>query len=169
MTAPRPAEIGVTPSTGFIPAVIKKVTGDERAAHAFIATGVGDEIIEAEPSGAKRGHASEYKTVYWLTALTDGMTDEQRQQAVAWAVDHIGTPYSFIDDAYIGFARLFHWAPKWMRRWLASDQTLECAQLDVAALRAGGNDLFPGKPAGAEAPSDLDRLNLKRLKAKAKP
>ena len=163
MTDPAAGTVGVTPASGWVAQCIRWITRS-RAAHAFIATGNGDEIIEAEPGGARRGHASDYRKVWWLDELTAGMTPEQRRTAVAWAVAHIGTPYSFVDDAYIGFARLFHWAPGWMRRWLASDQTLECAQLCDAALLAGGRDLFPGRPAGSVAPSDLDRLNSRLSK-----
>jgi uncharacterized protein YycO len=160
-------EIGVTPSHGFPAWVIRKVTRSPYA-HAFIATGNGDEIIEAEPNGARIGHASEYRTVVWLRGLTDGLNGAQRVLIVAWARRHLGTPYSWIDDAMIGFADLFHWAPRWMRPRLASDSTLMCSQLCVAAVEAGGRDLFPNSPDGAVSPGDLARANEALTKG-AKP
>lgn len=154
-----PGTIGVTPSSGFVPWLVRVVTRGP-VAHAFIATGRGDEIVEGEPGGARLGHASEYKVVYWLTGLAAGMSTVERARAVVWAVDHLGTGYSFLDDLSIGLEDLFGWTPPFMRRRLASTRTLMCSQLCDAALQAGGLELFPDRPAGAVSPNDLYRLNL---------
>ena len=156
--SPLPATIGLTRGHGLFGALVRAVTRSKWG-HAFIATGVGDEIIEAEPTGAQRAHAAKYSgEMVWLPALTSGMTPADRQAAVAWAVDHLGTPYSWVDDLEIGFVDLFGWAPGWMKARLASDSTLMCSQLCVGALRAGGHDLFPTRPDGGVSPGDLGNL-----------
>lgn len=155
--------IGVTPASGFVPWCIRLITRSPHAAHAFIATGNGTQVVEGEPEGARYGDASGYPDVTWLVGLAAGMTPQQRATVVAWAVAHLGTPYSWIDDAEIGFTRLFGWAPRWMRRRLRSTRTLMCSQLCDAAYLAAGVDLFAdGRPAGAVSPGDLYRLNQKR-------
>lgn len=164
---PEAGWIGVTPSKGFIPLMIRLVTRSPHAAHAFIATGVDDEIIEAEPDGARRGHASEYADVIWLENLAAPLSVAQRAGAVAWAVAHLGTPYSWVDDAEIGFVSLFHWAPRWMRRRLASIAQLMCSQLCAAAYLYGADDDLFGAalPPGGVSPGALLRLDRARGKA----
>ncbi|MGH3628214.1 MAG: hypothetical protein ACRDRL_12355, partial [Sciscionella sp.] len=132
LVEPRAGWIGVTPSTGFVPFMIRLITRSPHAAHAFIATGVGTQIVEAEPEGARYGDARSYPDVVWLTALAKDLTDAQLAAAAAWAIAHRGTPYSWVDDTEIGFTKLFHWAPDFMRRRLRSDKTLMCSQLCVA-------------------------------------
>ena len=160
---PKPGDIGLVRGKGFAMWLVRLGTRSPYG-HAFLVTGDGT-IVEAQPRGARRTELH-YRDVYWCTALSDGLSDVQRSQIAVWAVAHVGTPYSWIDDAEIGFVSLFGWAPKWMRRRLASDRTLMCSQLCVAAYRAAGVELFPGKPDGGESPGDLWRLNEK-LKAAA--
>jgi hypothetical protein len=158
------ATIGVTPSSGFTAWVIRTVTRSP-VAHAILATGVGDEVIEAEPDGARPNHARTFRDVTWLTNLSAGLTDAQRTAAVAWAREHLGTPYSWLDDLEIGLVDLFGRAPGWMRKRLASTDTLQCAQLCDAAYAAAGVHLFTGRPAGGVSPGDLYRLNEQRASA----
>lgn len=152
-----PATVGVTPGGGWVAWAIRLITRGP-VAHAFIATGDGDQIVEGAPHGARYNRASAYSTVYWLPELSAGLTGAQRATAVGWARGHVGTPYSFVDDAEIAFVDLFGWAPGWMRRRLRSDRTLMCSQLCCAALRAAGRVLFPGRPDGGVSPNDLWRL-----------
>ena len=159
---PMLATIGLVRGTGFMPWLIRLVTRSPYA-HAFLWVGAG--IVEAEPSGA-RAVPQHYGDVYWCTALSDRLLNAQRNLAVSWALAQTktrggkGTPYSFVDDAEIGFVSLFGWAPRWMRRRLASTRTLMCSQLCDAAYAAAGVQLFAdGRPAGGVAPGDLWRLN----------
>lgn len=156
--SPQPGSIGVTRSKGFVPWAIATITRGPWA-HAFIATGKRFQIIEGDPHGARYNDARHYGKVMWLEHLTAGMSLADRRLSVAWAVAHLHTPYSWIDDAEIGFVDLFGWAPGFMRERLRSDKTLMCSQLCVAALRAGGRDLFPGKPDGGISPNDLWRMD----------
>lgn len=149
--------IGVVPSRGFVAWAIRRITRSQ-VAHAFIATGRSDLIIEADPNGARLSRARYHARVVWLSGLRSRLTDAQGAAAAQWARQHIGTPYSWIDDAEIGFVDLFGWAPGWMRSRLRSDKTLMCSQLCVEAYRAAGVDLFPGRPGGAVSPGDLLRL-----------
>lgn len=149
--------IGVVPSHGFVAWAIRAITRSQ-VAHAFIATGHGDLIIEGDPHGARLSRARYHASVMWLPGLRSRLTVEQGAAAAGWARQHIGTPYSWIDDAEIGFVDLFGWAPRWMKSRLRSDRTLMCSQLCVEAYRAAGVDLFPGKPGGAVSPGDLLRL-----------
>ena len=156
--SPQPASIGVTRSKGFVPWAIATITRGPWA-HAFIATGHGFQVIEGDPRGARYNDCRSYRKVEWLENLTAGMSLADRQAAVAWAVEHLGTPYSWIDDALIGWRDLFGFSLPFTKRRLASDKTLMCSQLCVAALRAGGRDLAPGRPDGGISPNDLWRLD----------
>jgi uncharacterized protein YycO len=158
--SPQPGTIGLTPSHGFVARCIRLITRGPYA-HAFIATGRGFEVVEGDPNGAKYSDARRFSKVVWLEDLTAGMSLPDRQRAVAWAVAHLGTPYSWIDDAAIGWRDLFGFALPGSKRRLASDATLMCSQLCVAALRAGGRDLAPGEPDGGISPNDLWRLSVK--------
>lgn len=73
------------------------------------------------------------------------------------ATAHVGTPYSFLDDAAIGFALLTNWrAPRWVEQRLSSDRHLQCAQLADAAYEAAGLRLFDdGRLPGAVYPGSF--------------
>lgn len=156
-TPPQPGDIGVVSTSGFVAAGIRVIT---RAPvnHAFVYIG-GGHLIEGDPKGAQWNDVTSYPGALWLGKLSVGLTDAQRTTITQWAVAHIGTPYSWIDDAEIGFTDLFGWAPGFMRKRLRSDKTLMCSQLCVAAYAAAGVTLFPGRPAGAVSPGDLYKLN----------
>lgn len=162
-STPRPGDIGVTPSSGFVARVIRWATRAP-VAHAFIyvADGV---IAEGDPHGARLTTAGRYPKRWWLIHLSAALTDGQRAGAVAWAVgqtkthDGKGTPYSWLDDLGIGLIDVFGWAPRWLRRRMRSTATLMCSQLCVEAYRAAGVDLFPGVAGGAVSPGDLWRAD----------
>jgi uncharacterized protein YycO len=159
---PQPASIGLTRSHSLLALLIALFTRGPYA-HAFIATGRrtsegGIEIIEAASKGARYWDARKYRKVLWLEVLTAGMSMAEREAAVAWAVAHLGTPYNWVDDFLIGWRCIFHFALPFSKRRIASDKTLMCSQLDVAALRAGGRDVDPGEPDGGICPNDLWRI-----------
>lgn len=154
---PQPGDIGVVPSHGFVAWAIRTITRAP-VAHAFIYVG-NRHIIEADPKGMRWNDVTSHPMRQWLSNLSRDLTADQRAKIVDYMRAHIGTPYSWIDDAEIGFTDLFHWAPGFMKRRLRSDRTLMCSQACVAAYRAAGVDLFPNRPEGAVSPGDLWKLN----------
>lgn len=163
----KPGDIGLTPSGGFIAKGIRLVTRGPYA-HAFLSVDGGDVIVEGDPHGVRYNRASAYDGVVWLTCLSAALSDRQRQAVVGYAVAHLGTPYSWLDDAEIALVDVFGWAPRRMRNRLRSDRTLMCSQLCDAAFHSAGVDLFAdGRPAGGVSPNDLWRLEsaLRRVAA----
>lgn len=155
---PQLGDIGVVTSPGFVSWAIRKITRSP-VSHAFIYAGDGL-VLEGWSSGLRWNKVSAYPDVVWLTNLSRNLTPVQRADIVAWMRAHLGTPYSFLDDAEIAFVDLFHWAPHFMRDRLRSDATLMCSQACVASYReAAHDDLFPTKPAGAVSPGDMWKLN----------
>jgi uncharacterized protein YycO len=80
-----------------------------------------------------------------------------RAAVIDHALDHVGDPYSWVDDLCIGLADLFGWhVPAAVRRRLARPDRLMCSQLvDVAYLEAGVHLWDDGRIPGDVAPSDL--------------
>lgn len=157
---PLPGDIGVVSNHSWVSRAIQAITRAP-VSHAFIYAG-GGHLLEGWSSGLRWNDVSSYPGVQWLTNLSAGLTGAQRDGVVQWMRAHLGTPYSWIDDAEIGFTDLFHWAPKWMRDRLRSDATLMCSQAVVGAYRSVGVDLFPGRPEGGISPGDLWRLSKER-------
>jgi uncharacterized protein YycO len=107
--------------------------------------------VSAEPGGAVFRPLNFWPDTIWSDF---DLTAEQKEDITDWAVNHIRTPYNFLDDLAIGLALIFglH-TPKWIQSYLSSDYTLECAQLCDAAYRAAGIQLFDdGRLPGAVYP-----------------
>jgi uncharacterized protein YycO len=151
-------DIGVVTGPGFVAWAIRMVTRAP-VSHAFVYVGSG-RVIEGWQSGVRYNDLSNFTGVIWLTNLSAGLSIQKRLAVVDYCARHLGTPYSWIDDAEIGFSDLFGWAPRWMRRRLRSDRTLMCSQLCDQAYQSAGVMLFKdGRPAGAVSPGDLWRAN----------
>lgn len=149
-----PGDFGVTETSGFGSWVIRVVTRSKYN-HAFVVVGAG-QCIEGEPGGARYNKLANYPHAVYSSLP---LTGPQRAAIVAWATAHLGTPYSWLDDLEIGLVDLFGWAPKWMRKRLASTSTLMCSQFVDAAYTAAGVPLFKdGRPAGGVSPGDLAKL-----------
>jgi hypothetical protein len=154
-------DIGLVRGSGLAGRLIRWATRSPYA-HAFLYVGdhAEGDLIEGDPHGVRYNRTSRYSDILWLTNLSAGLTDVQRTTIVYYATQHLGIPYSWIDDAEIGFTDVFGWAPRWMRRRLRSDRTLMCSQLCDLAYHEAGVDLFKdGRPAGAVSPADLWRAN----------
>jgi uncharacterized protein YycO len=153
---PQHGDIGVVPGSGFVAWCIRRITRST-VAHAFLYAGDGH-VIEGDPHGVRYNDAASYPDVIWLTNLSAGLSDAQRNGIMAWAIARLGTPYSWIDDAEIGFVDLFGRAPRWMRNRLRSSRTLMCSQLCDMAYSANGAQIFTdNRPAGGVSPGDLFR------------
>jgi uncharacterized protein YycO len=158
--APQAGDIGVVPGSGFVMWLVRHVTRSP-VGHAFLFAGSG-RVIEGQPSGVQYNSLAAYPKVRWLGNLSAGLTDVQRAAIITYGRQHLGVPYSWIDDAEIGFTDLFGWAPRWMRSRLRSDATLMCSQLCDQAYAAAGVEIFTdGRPPGAVSPGDLWRANLR--------
>lgn len=152
---PEPGQYGVVRTTGWAPLLIRVVTRSKYN-HAFIYVG-GDTVVEARPSGAGYAALSSFDIVLWqTTALTQG----QRDDIVAEAHRLVGTPYSWVDCAAIGLAKIFGWhLPEVVRKRLNRKDRLMCSQLvDTCDLRAGVHLFLDGRIPGDVSPGDLADL-----------
>jgi hypothetical protein len=103
----------------------------------------------------------------WSSGLID-LTAAQRDGIVGWAVDHIGTPYSFIDYVAIA-AHGLHLPVPGLRAYIASTRHEICSQLVDSAYLANGVHLYAdGRWPGYVDPLDLADLLL-TLQAGAGP
>jgi|SRR5882724_1905405 len=120
--------------------------------HAFIVLD-DEEILEAEPGGARIMPLSEYdgtNVVYSDWPLTD----EQRSAIVREARPLVGTPYSWLD--YLALAlRRFHVPIPHLRRYIAATGHMLCSQLADEVYRRAGVQLFNGRDPGDVTPADL--------------
>jgi cell wall-associated NlpC family hydrolase len=163
-----PGDFAVVATGGWAGWLIRLVTR-ARVNHAMIY--VGDHVvIEANPSGACPASVSEYDglTLHW-SALP--LTDAERGHVVAAARAHIGAPYSWVDDACIGLARIFgvH-VPEWVRLRLAGKDHLMCSQLVDLCYSEAGIELFrDDRLPGDVTPGDLDALITAGEHAAARP
>jgi hypothetical protein len=125
--------------------------------HAFIVVDPAqDLIIQAQPGGAD--FASLRKTVAGRRVVYSdfALTDKQRYDIAAAAVAMHGTPYSFVDYAAIGAARLA--AYKGLENYVSDSGHEICSQFADLAYKRGGFDLFPGRIPGDVVPGDIARL-----------
>lgn len=92
-----------------------------------------DRMISALPSCVRAGDTS-LVPAKRSELLTLDCTDEQRNEALSFAIDQVGKPYD-----YAGVL-LFSFAPRWndKRRWF-------CSELTAAALHRAGIITVPDK------------------------
>lgn len=125
----------VTNPTGFWPVVIATVTHSP-VYHVVVNVG-NDQIVGAEPGGAKLTSTSVYPHVVWSQF---DYTDWQRDRVVEYAINHIGWEYNYLDDAAIGIGLLLgrDLTPLFIKARIQDPDALQCAQLaDNALLGAG--------------------------------
>jgi hypothetical protein len=141
---------------GFWIGVGQLLVGDSApVSHAFVV--VGDQVVEAMPSGARLAPLANYMgrpdVIFSNVALT-----EQQQFVIAEnALALIGTPYGFLD--YVALA-LNVWGirPKRLREYIARGDRLICSALVDRCFAHAGLHLFPdGRDYGAVTPGDLYR------------
>jgi hypothetical protein len=169
VNAPAEGDFAVVATGGWVARGIRWVTRS-KVNHAILSIGLGW-IVEGDPKGAQLSHASKYPHAIWANWPLDAL---QQHQIGQWGRMHVGTRYSWVDDAEIGAVDMAdrvkpvgHWlgrAVGWLfRKRLRSTRTLMCSQLVDAAYQAAGVQLFTdGRPAGAVSPGDLYILIEKR-------
>jgi len=162
-TEPGLGDIGLVPipgDVGWLISLGERLNGDAFAHydHAFVVTG-SNQIVEAEPGGARFAALSEYdpESVLWLRC-PDG-----RRQAVAEAAKGLlNSPYSAADYFAIALHR-FHVPAPGLRRYIQSSGHLICSALCDRAARDGGWTLFSdGRWEGYVTPADLAELAAKQ-------
>ena len=141
---------------GFLLGLALYFIGDGApVAHAFQV--VGDQVVEAMPSGARLAPLEQYlgrdDVIFSNIALTVNQQDVLTQNALAL----IGVGYGFTE--YLALA-LNVWGvrPKWLRRYIARDDRLICSQLiDVVFAKADIHLFKDRRDYGAVTPGDLYR------------
>ncbi len=151
---PVPGDFCVVATPGWQAWCIRVITRSP-VNHAFMLTETG-RIIEADPGGVREVDLANYDGMYQVWSPMD-LSPTVRAAIIDHALDHVGDPYSWIDDACIGLADMFGWhVPSWVRTRLARTDRLMCSQLvDTAYLEAGIHLFSDGRIPGDVAPSDL--------------
>lgn len=122
--------------------------------HAFVYVG-NDRIIEAEPSGAKLSHVTEYRDVVWSTGWID-VTDAQRRVIAQTARGLEGIRYSFADYFAIAAKRLHVPGSGLLKNYVGSSRHMICSQLVDYCYQKAGIQLFNDKRwNGYVTPADL--------------
>lgn len=128
---------------------------------------IGDnEIVEAEPGGARKASLDEYNPsdLEWSTGLID-LTPAQRSTICAYAESFVGTPYGW--KVYLALAAFrFHIRPSWVINTLSSNSEMICSQLADECYRMAGYRMFPKDLPGSTTPAKL-AMFLRQLRAKA--
>ena len=75
-----------------------------------------------------------------------GLTEEQRQAVILWALEHKGTPYGHFGNFQWMCSILWSWLKKLLGLPVVQ-YAPNCTNLVVSAFRSQGVDLAPGKPA----------------------
>jgi cell wall-associated NlpC family hydrolase len=121
--------------------------------HAGIYIGA-NQVIEAQPGGAKRSPASHYAHATWSHYP---LTPEQRGNIGLAAISLEGTPYGFLDIVALAYAKILGRAcPKFIRKWVERSDRLICSQLvDLCYQRAGIQLFADGRPNEDVTPGDL--------------
>lgn len=134
-------QIGICRSEHWFSRIVQIVTGSHWG-HVIVAVS-NDRCVSAEPGGARYRPISHYADNEELVWSQLDLTIEQRRIIQRWAINHIRTPYNWLDYYAIGIAMITKSAtPGWLRRWLTSTDSLQCAQLADQALQAAGIHLF---------------------------
>lgn len=158
---PSPGDFGLVSISGIVGLGVRIgqwLLGDGSHAyhHAFLVLD-NEEILEAEPGGARIRPLSQYDGTNAIYS-TWTLTAVQRAEIVAAARPLEGTPYSWLDYLALALDR-FHIRPAGLRRYVADPSHLICSQLcDLAYLRAGLHMFADGRDPADVTPGDLTHV-----------
>lgn len=149
---PQPGDYFVVRTNGWAAFLIRAVTRST-VNHAGILL-YGGRVIEGRPGGAGFIDAAAYPDAIWSTIP---LTDVERTSVVAHALNHAGAPYSWVDCAAIGLAKVFGWhLPQAVRDRLSDKSQLMCSGLVDLSYEEAGIHLFnDGRIPGSVSPGDL--------------
>jgi uncharacterized protein YycO len=161
MTTPQPGDFGLTRIPGAAGLAIRlgqylAGAGFEDYEHAFIVID-NDQIVEAEPGGARVSPLSEYPAdtiefSHWT------LTDQQRSDIVTHARSMVGTPYSAFDYFAIAAHRL-HLPMPGLKRYIGTSTHAICSQLVDLCYQAAGLQMFAdGRWPGYVMPASLEKV-----------
>lgn len=155
MDTPRAGSYGVVRTHGFYAWLIRTATRSTYD-HAFVVCEAG-QIIEAEPSGARWAHLSEYDGYEVLYNTAEPMTAAQREKVVDEAVGLLSTPYGWTDIVRLGLRTVgVQW--KWLTARADNERAMICSQIVSRCGEAAGLDWLCGREApAAVTPADLAR------------
>ena len=150
-------QVGIARSEHWFSRIVQVVTGSHWG-HVVVAIG-GGRCVSAEPGGVRYRPISHYADNEEITWSQFDLTPEQRMIIRDWAINQIRTPYNWLDYWAIGIAMITRSAtPTWLRKWLSSTDSLQCAQLADRALQAADIHLFTDeRVAGAVYPGSFGR------------
>ncbi|WP_310716768.1 hypothetical protein [Streptomyces lydicus] len=161
-THPLPGDIGLTQISGVSGRLIRFgqwINGDGFAdyEHAFLVL-PDDQILEAEPGGARIRPLTDYGGANVLYVCPEGLTDRQRSGICTAATRYVGVPYSFLDYGAIATHR-FHIPVPGLRGYIANTRHMICSQLvDQCYLDAGVHLFADGRWPGYVTPMALHQL-----------
>lgn len=156
-TTPRVGQFGLTEISGLTGRAVelgqRLIGSGSRFTHAFVYVGEGM-IVQAQPGGAVCVPLDTVKSeVVFSDFPLTGLENLRIATAAKWLV---GTPYSFLDYAAIGAARLLH--TKRLERYVSDRGHMICSQLVDVVYRQADIELFPNRIPGDVTPGDLARL-----------
>lgn len=141
---PKPGDFGLVAISGEVGRLIRFgqwLNGDGFGdyQHAVLVLD-NDELIEAEPGGARIRPVSEYDgtNVVWSDWP---LTDDERAAIVAGGRSLEGVPYSFLDYFALAAHRL-HIPVPGLRKYIASTRHEICSQLVDVGYQLGGQTMF---------------------------
>lgn len=161
---PLPGMIGLTQIAGDVGAGIRFgqwLNGEGFAdwEHAFVYL-PGNNVLEAEPGGA-RIVPLVYPNIYWCTGIYKLLPPATTATELGHIAESLkGTPYSFLDYAYLAAHRLHIPAPG-LKNEIASDGHMICSQLaDEFYLRLGAHVFADNRWPGYVTPASLYNRDL---------
>ena len=117
------------------------------------------QIIEAEPGGARIGHAGEYGKpgIGWIKSSWN-LDDNTRDRIVLEQKLLLNTPYSALDYGSLALLH-FHIRPEFVVNYVANSGHMICSQMvDEVYKRAGLQMFSDGRFPGDVTPEDLESV-----------
>jgi hypothetical protein len=148
-------QIGLCTTTGFWGWLIRTVT---HSTVNHVVVGIGDGLcVSAEPGGVRVRRVDYWPPVAWSELPLSAM---QSQHVALYALSQLGTPYDYLADAAIGVALITgEHTPKWLARYLRSNDRWQCAQLASSSLEHAGVHLFrDNRPHSAVYPGSFENI-----------
>lgn len=129
---------------GFVPGSIRLLTRSQYS-HAFIVVdAVQGTTFEAFPDGAHYGNLGRY---YDRPIIYSKDAVKATPEEITQACDKIkGTPYGFLDIAYLGMALSVGWKPQWLLERVLTEKRMICSQLVAYFGKQFGSNWTCGQP-----------------------